>query len=293
MSHLLQWNIAAVPTRAWAMQVFPNLEPDDAINRLWEVILSVVRADAPDPLAAWQQHDQQLSLFAAYLKQSGVRALHFLDSQPGPDSKPRTDLMVGLSDAPVWIAASTSTPAGVRFLPNIPTEELFTTPHRERVDGWMRTTKPAFPFGQRIDDIYLRFEKGAVVEFDAASGRNALQEFLSAPGADRPGEIALVDVRSPVNRSGLLFYETLLDENCVAHIALGMAYPDGVEHGSSMMEHERTAAGINDAMVHLDLMIGSATMDVSGVTMAGAHLPIMHNGQFVDALLQTSQTAHA
>jgi aminopeptidase len=154
----------------------------------------------------------------------------------------------------------------------------------------MRTTKPAFPFGQRVDDIYLRFERGAVVEFDAARGRNVLQEFLSAPGADRPGEIALVDVRSPVNRSGLLFYETLLDENCVSHIALGMAYPDGVEHGSAMMEHERTAAGINDAMVHLDLMIGSSTVDVNGVTMTGAHLPILHNGQFVDALLQTSQT---
>ncbi len=287
MANQHQWCIAGVPTAPWAAQVFPDLPADEALARLWDVVLATVRADQPDPVAAWQAHDRRLTAVARFLMQSGVRSLHFEDAAPGPDGRPSTDLVIGLPDAPVWIAAASATPAGVRFLPNMPTEEIFTTPHARQAEGYVRTSKPGFPFERRVEDAWFRFSGGEVVEYQAREGQEVLEQLFQVPGAQRLGELALVDVRSPVNQSGLLFYETLFDENCVCHMAFGQAYPEGVEHGASMTDAEKTANGINLSETHVDFMIGTPTLAVTGIRADGSRVPVLRDGMFVpEALAQ-------
>ncbi len=281
MADKVAWCVAAVPTLAWAQKVFPNLPPQAALARLWETVLSTVRMDQPDPIAAWAAHSERLSQLAAALNRSGVRTLHFVDLAPGPDGLPATDLAVGLTEAPVWIAAAAQTPEGTVFLPNIPTEEIFTTPHMAHVEGYVRTSKPGFPLERRVDGACFHFRDGEVVEASAEVGQDALDAFLRIPGANRMGEISLVDEGSPINRTGILFHETLFDENCVSHFALGKAYPKGVLHGESMTESEQAAIGINDSDTHVDFMLGTPTMQVTGIRPDGSEVPIMVNGRFV------------
>jgi aminopeptidase len=162
----------------------------------------------------------------------------------------------------------------------MPTEEIFTTPHCRQAEGYVRTSKPGFPFERRVDDAFFRFREGEVVEYSAAEGQDVLDQFFQIPGAQRLGEIALVDVRSPVNQSGLLFYETLFDENCVCHMAFGQGYPEGVLHGSTMTDEEKAAHGINLSETHVDFMIGTPTMNVTGIRSDGTLVPIMRHGMF-------------
>lgn len=283
MGNAFQWCVAAVPTAAWAQQIFPALDPGAAVARLWPVILDTVRVNEPDPVAAWRAHDQRLNRVCAYLMRSQVRALHFHDPAPGPDGQASTDLTIGLTDAPVWVGPSSVTPRGVRFLANMPTEEVFTSPHRTRAEGWVRTSKPGFPLGRRVDNAWFRFAGGKVVEFGAERGADALAQFFQIEDADRLGEVALVDVRSPINRTGLLFHELLFDENAACHIAFGRAYFEGVAGGLAMSAEERSAAGLNGSDTHKDFMIGTATMNVAGITADGSRVPVMEQGQFVDA----------
>lgn len=284
MANQIQWCVAGVPTPAWAQKVFPALPLDQAMAQLWEVILHTVRADQPDPIAAWQEHDQNLQRITQFMADQGIRVLHFFDPTPGPDGKPATDLHVGLTDYPVWLAASSTTPQGVRFLPNMPTEEIFTAPHNERTHGYVRTSRPAFPFERRVDDAYFRFEDGEVVEFDAATGREILEQFFAIRGAKRLGEISLVDVRSPVYQSGLTFFETLFDENAACHMAFGEAYPNCIEGGDDRSEEELTELGVNLSDTHVDFMIGTPTMNVTGRRLDGNEVEIMVDGQFVAAI---------
>lgn len=281
MADKVAWCVAAVPTLAWAQKVFPNLPPQAALAHLWETVLSTVRMDQPDPIAAWAAHSERLAQLTNALNRSGVRTLHFVDTAPGPDGRPATDLAVGLSEAPVWIGAASQTPEGTVFLPNIPTEEIFTTPHMAQVEGYVRTSKPGFPLERRVDGACFRFRDGEVVEASAEVGQEALDAFLRIPGANRMGEISLVDEGSPINRTGILFQETLFDENCVSHLALGKAYPKGVLHGESMTESERAAAGINESDTHVDFMVGTPTMQVTGIRPDGSEVPIMVDGRFV------------
>jgi aminopeptidase len=169
--------------------------------------------------------------------------------------------------------------------PNMPTEEVFTTPHKQRTEGWVRTSKPAFPLQRRVENAYFRFEQGEVVEFHTAAGQDVLTQFFEIPDARRLGEIALVDVRSPVNQSGLLFFETLFDENAVCHMAFGEAYPEGIEGGASRTPEELAALGANQADTHLDVMIGTATMQVTGLCQDGSSIAIMQDGQFTQEVL--------
>jgi aminopeptidase len=283
MSNAFQWCVAAVPTAAWAQQIFPGLEPAAAVERLWPVILDTVRMNEPDPVAAWRAHDERLNRVAAYLMRTQVRALHFHDPAPGPDGRAATDLTVGLTDAPVWVGPSSVTPGGVRFLANMPTEEVFTSPHRLHAEGWVRTSKPGFPLGQRVENAWFRFAGGKVVEFGAERGADALAQFFQIEDADRLGEVALVDVRSPINRTGLLFHELLFDENAACHVAFGRAYFEGLAGGLEMSAEERSAAGLNGSDTHKDFMIGTPTMDVTGIAADGSRVPVMAQGQFVDA----------
>lgn len=281
MAHQIQWCVAAAPTPAWARQLFPDLPTAAAQERLWTMILALCRADLPDPISAWQEHDRTLRQVTEFMRQQQARAIHFLDSTLGPDGEPVTNLTVGLTDLPVWVAASAVTPAGVRFLPNLPTEEVFTTPHNQRTEGWVRTSKPAFPFERKVEAAWFRFVHGEVVDFRADVGQEILEQFFQIAGAKRLGEISLVDVRSPVNQSNLLFYETLFDENAVSHMAFGRAYPEGLANGSNLSNEELATHGVNQADTHVDFMIGTATMQVDALCSDGHSVAVMRNGQFV------------
>ena len=286
MADAVPWCVAAVPTPAWAKKVFPALSADEGVAQLWQHILHTVRADQPDPIAAWRAHDARLNGVVKFMAHYQVRAVRFVDAALADDGKPATDLTVGLTDTPNWVAASASTPQGVRFLPNMPTEEVFSTPHRLRVNGYARTSKPGFPLEREIRDAYFKFVDGEVVDFNAAVGQDTLQQFFEIKGTKFLGEIALVDVRSPINQSGLTFYDTLFDENAVCHMAFGTAYPTGVFGAEAMSEDEQLAYGINKSDAHEDLMIGTATMRVTGLCADGREVLVMQGGQFVEEVAE-------
>ncbi len=279
------WCVAGVPNPAWAAKVLPDMEPERALQQLWETVFTVCRLDEADPVAAWTAHGKTLNRVIDYLDREAVRSLRFFDPTPGPDGLPSTDLTVGLTDSPAWIGASSVSPLGVVFLPNIPTEEVFTTPHNQRTTGYVRVSKPTIPMGQEVTGMWVRFEKGEVVEFTAHSGLEGLERFFQMPGATRLGEVALVDARSPINRSGLLFHNILFDENAVCHIAFGRAYAAGVLGGDEMDPDLLSALGVNDSPVHLDVMIGTDTMRVSGLCADGREITIMEDGRFTEGVL--------
>jgi aminopeptidase len=284
MSNQMQWCVAAVPTTAWAQRVYPALDAHAALAALWRDVLQFVRADHPDPVAAWDEINRTLKAAAGYMQSEAVRAVHLFDSAPGPDGKPSTDLVIGLTDMPLWVGGSAVTPAGVVFQPNMPTEEIFCTPHNQRTQGYVRTSRPSYPMQREVDGAYFRFEQGEIVEFHAATGEDVLEQFFVIDGAKRMGEIALVDTRSPIFQSGRVFYEILFDENAACHFAFGEAYPECVEGGGSMSREQLAALGVNQAETHVDFMVGTPTMDVTGITAGGQRIPIMQAGRFVDAV---------
>ena len=285
MGNHLAWCVAGVPTRAWAEKVFPGLAPAAALAQLWETVLRTCRLDQADPVAAWRQHDQLLKGVVAFLAAHQVRAVRFVDTQTGPDGKPRTDLTVGLTDAPQWLGGGSTTTQGIPFLPNMPTEEIFTTPHNSRTTGWVRTSKPTCPLERKVENAYFRFEAGEVVEYSAETGHDVLTQFFAIPGARRLGEVALVDVRSPVNQVNTTFYDILFDENAVCHIAFGEAYPEGLVGAATMNEEELATHGVNSADTHVDFMIGTPTMNLYGQCADGRTLPLMVDGQFTAEVL--------
>jgi aminopeptidase len=282
MNNQVAWTVAAVPVVPWAKRVFPELSDDDALERLWELVLRTCRADHPDPLEAWTKHDQALKKVSAFMDRHAVRAVRYLDETPGFDGKAATDLTVGLTDRPYWSGGSSVNSQGHVFFANIPTEEIFSTPHNQRTEGWVRTTKPGFIFEREVSGAYFRFERGEVVEWRAEKGQEVLDQVFEMRGARRLGEVSLVDVRSPINQSGVIFYDTLFDENAVCHIAFGNAYPEGVQGGSTMSEEELEAMGVNSADTHQDLMIGAGAMKVIGICADGREVLIMNDGMFVD-----------
>ena len=285
-----QWNVAALPTPAWAQKVFPNLSAEEALSRFWEEIRRIIRLDADDPLSAWQTHLSNLAAARSTLQSKQVRALHFYDPAPGPDGLPATDLTIGLTDRPHWaggnsgLGSETDDGSGASatpvFLPNIPTEELFTTPHRLRVNGWTRTSRPSFPFRREVKEAWFRFEEGMVVEFSAGEDQEIYEQFFDVDGTRYLGEVALVDVSSPIFKSGLTFYNTLFDENAACHVAFGKAYPIGLEGGADLSEEELVEAGVNNSDLHQDVMIGTATLDVTGHLSDGTELVIMREGRY-------------
>lgn len=284
MSNRIAWTVVAHPTVNWAQKVFPQLDAADAVHRLWSLILKMVRADLPDPVHAWSEHDARLKKICAFMARHAVRAVRYFDPTPAADGKPSTDLTVGLNDAPIWIAGSSVTPEGVPFMANMPTEEAFCSPHRLKADGWVRTSKPIFPLSREVRNAYFRFEAGQCVEARAESGEDALLQFLEIPGARRLGEVSLVDVRSPVNQTGLVFFDTLFDENACCHIAFGRAYSECAAGASDMSPEQREAIGLNEAQTHEDFMIGTPTMDVFGIRADGSVVTVMKSGMFVDEI---------
>lgn len=285
MANKMQWCVAAAPTQAWAAQVFPELPAHEALDRLWATILRTCRMDVPDPLAAWQTHDATLKTVARYLMAQEVRTLHFLDAATGPDGKPLTDLTIGLTQRPNWVTAAAQRPDGISFMPNMPTEEVFTTPDNRLAEGYARLSRPAFPFQREVRNAIVHFAGGEVVDFDAEEGRDVLEQFFAMDGTRRLGEVALVETDSPVGQAGVVFHEILFDENAACHIAFGEAYPEGVVGGSDLSADELRALGVNKSDAHLDVMIGTPTLRLTGITTGGREVPIMEQGKFVPAVM--------
>jgi aminopeptidase len=272
--HATNWTICASATPEWAAAVFPNLPPDEALARLWDAIFAASRADLADPLGAWKTHDAALHARADRMNEKRYSALHFRG--------PGTDLRVGLSDDHLWLGGGTMARNGNYCIPNIPTEEIFTTPHKDRVDGHVTSTKPLSHQGTLIEGISVQFAGGKIVEAHAARGEQVLQRMIETDeGARRLGEVALVPHSSPIASSGLLFMNTLFDENAACHIALGQAYSTCVKNGDSLKPEELAARGANSSLIHVDWMIGSNRIDVDGVNAAGASEAVMRAGEWV------------
>jgi aminopeptidase len=270
----INWSIVSYATPAWARAVFPGEPEEIAVARLWDAIFAASRIDTPDPVGAWHAHNEALATRTRLLNERRYAALRFRG--------PGTDVTVGLADDHEWHGGATTAKNGVVCNANIPTEEVFTTPHKDRVDGVVRSTKPLSYQGTLIEDIAVRFEGGAIVEARASKGEEVLRKVMETDeGARRLGEVALVPYSSPISKSGLLFFNTLFDENAACHIALGQAYSKCFRGGGEMSEPELAARGANRSLIHIDWMIGSAEMDVDGVSGDGGAEPLMRAGEWV------------
>ena len=269
----INWTIVSASTPAWARAVFPG-EPDEvALPKLWDAIFHASRVDRDDPLDAWRQHNAGLRARTEYLNGRNFRALRFRG--------PGTDLEVGLADEHEWHGGATTAGNGILCNANIPTEEVFTTPHKLRVSGTVSSTKPLSYQGTLIDEIRVRFEDGRIVDAASRTGQEVLAKVLDTDdGARRLGEVALVPDSSPISQSGLLFYNTLFDENAASHIALGQAYSKCIRGGLSLSEDALVERGCNRSLIHIDWMIGSADIDVDGVTADGGSEPLMRHGEW-------------
>ena len=270
----INWTIVSSATPAWAKAVFPGLAEDEALARLWQAIFKATRVDRDDPVAAWKEHDANLHARADRLNAKRYAALHFRG--------PGTDLRVGLADDHLWLGGGSTPRNGLYCIPNMPTEEVFTTPHKERVEGRVSSTKPLSYSGTMIEEISVRFEAGRIVEAHAARGETVLQKMIETDeGARRLGEVSLVPASSPIAASGLLFLNTLFDENAACHIALGQAYSMCFKDGKGLSKEQLAARGANESLIHVDWMIGSNRIDVDGVTASGSEEPVLRAGEWV------------
>lgn len=268
------WSIVAAAVPAWARKVFPRLDAEQGVDELWHAIVRLCRLDRPDPVAAWRAHLDALAARKKRLNESRYTALKYRG--------PGTALTIGLPDDHVWVSGQSTSANGILFAPNIPTEEVFTMPHKDRVDGHVSSSKPLSYGGTLIDGFRLEFVEGRAVKVTAAQGEEMFRELVATdPGAARLGEIALVPHGSPISQSGLLFYNTLFDENAASHVALGAAYKFTMAGGEQMTDEAFERAGGNRSAVHVDFMIGSGALDVDGVRRDGAVEPLMRQGEWV------------
>ena len=274
MKDRVQWCVVAIPTPAWAASVFPGLSEDEAQEKLWSAIFDVCRVTGGDPVSAWKEHVAKTASCRDKLNELQLESIHMTSANG-------TDLTVGLAEGHTWEGACSKAENGTVFIANVPTEEVFTAPHRERVNGVVKGTKPYVYNGQLIEGFSVTFKDGVVVEYSAEKNAELLGQLLdSDEGARRIGEIALVPASSPINRSGLLFYNTLFDENAACHIAFGAGYPTTVKGGAAMTTEELLACGVNDSAIHEDVMVGAEDMTITGLTKSGETVTIFENGEW-------------
>jgi len=270
----INWCVISCATATWANSVFPDLPEGEALDKLWRAIFACSRADVDDPVKAWVEHSARLRARTEFLNGKSYHALKYRG--------PGTDLTIGLAEGHVWKGGASEAKNGVVCNPNIPTEEVFSMPHKDRVEGVVRSTRPLSYNGTMIDGIAVRFEKGRIVEASAAKGAEAFVKMIdSDEGGRRLGEVALVPNSSPISASGIVFNNTLFDENASCHIAIGQSYAETMRDGNKMSAEERAAKGANSSIIHVDWMIGSGEIDIDGVTQSGAIEPLMRKGEWV------------
>lgn len=273
MADKYQWVIAAVPGKNWAKKIFPSETEEVAMQKLWDAILYTSRVNE-DPIDAWNKHNEDLAKRSEYLNSLGLKSLHYR-------SKNGTDLKVGLIDQGIFMGGGETSLMGTYFNPNIPTEEVFTSPMAGEAEGIVYSTKPLSYQGELIENFWVRFEKGVVVETGGEKNAHLLQKLISMDeGAKKLGECALVPFDSPINNTGILFYNTLFDENCCCHLALGRGFNMCIKDFEKYSFAECKAMGINDSTIHVDFMIGSADLQIDGITKDGKTVAIFRNGNW-------------
>ena len=271
---VVNWCIVGAASEAWAKRVFPDLSPEKGLAKLWEKILLTSRVLEPDPLQAWSDHCAALEARVVLLNEQRFHSLHF--------KGPGTDLTVGLVEGHEWAGGRGYAKNGVRCSPNIPTEEVFTMPHRGRVDGFVSSTMPLSLRGQMVDKIRAEFKDGVAVKVTCESGQETFDKLLATDeGARRLGEVALVPNSCKVGQAGTLFLNTLYDENAASHIAMGTCYSENLTGCDKMSDEEKLERGANDSFIHVDWMIGSSQIDVDGIKLDGTAVPLMRSGEWV------------
>ncbi|MGG1659841.1 aminopeptidase [Brevibacillus sp. NRS-1366] len=273
MSDKVSWCVLAVPSPEWAAMVFPDLPTEEQEGALWDAIFRATRADTNDPVHAWHDHHTALNSKVDYLNAKQYRLLHY--------EAPGTSLSIELPPNHIWIGGGSMNEKGVSFMANMPTEEVFTAPLREGVNGTVTSTKPLSYHGNLIENFTLTFKNGRIVEASAAKGEESLKQLIETDeGSHYLGEVALVPHLSPISQSNIIFYNTLFDENASNHLAIGNAYSVNIQNGASMTKEELEQYGINTSITHVDFMIGSSEMNIDGETMEGKREPIFRNGNW-------------
>ncbi|MBO1300699.1 MULTISPECIES: aminopeptidase [unclassified Enterococcus] len=272
-SNKVSWTVVAAAGKQWAAKVFPDLPEEKQVDALWNEIFKTTRIYEADPVIAWKNHDEKLAAKAAELNKEQFTALHY--------TAPGTDIVIGLPKNHLWEGAGSYNAREEKFMANMPTEEVFTAPDSHRVDGYISSTKPLSYAGTTITGMKFTFKEGKVVDFSAEQGQEVLAKLLDTDeGARRLGEVALVPDPSPISQSGIIFYNTLFDENASNHLALGSAYAFSVQGGTEMTDDELAAAGLNRSQTHVDFMVGSDQMDIDGIREDGSRVPIFRNGDW-------------
>ena len=271
----INWNIVSWPGKAWASRVFPDLPIDEAVIKLADAIFDASRASVEDPIQAWDDHNEKLRKKTNWLNEKNFAALQY--------NGPNTNLKIGLADEHEWMGGASKAQNGIICNPNIPSEEVFTTPHAYKVDGVVSSTKPLSYQGTLIENIKVTFKDGKIIEASASKGNEVLQKVLkSDEGASRIGEVALVPHSSPISQSGIIFYNTLFDENAASHIALGQCYSKCFKGEIDLSKEEISNRGGNSSMIHIDWMIGSDKIDVDGIDQNGNTVPVFRKGEWVN-----------
>jgi aminopeptidase len=272
MKNDVAWCVVSIPTKSWANKVFPDISEDEAVDRLWTAIFKSVRVDVKDPVAAWQNHNNNLRKTADFLNTNNFKFLRYKNSIG-------TDVQIEFPEGHIWHGGSTHTADGVEFIPNLPTEEVFTLPKKTGVNGVVVSSKPLNYQGNLIDGFSFTFKEGRIVDFGAKQGYEILEKLIGTDeGSHYLGEVALVPYNSPISNSNILFFNTLFDENASCHLAIGKAYPTCLKDSESMSEAELEKSGVNDSLVHVDFMIGTADLEIIGITSNGQEVPVFKNG---------------
>ena len=272
-ANFFNWLIVSVPNKDWADKIFPNIPQNNREEKLWDMIFEMCYINQKDPIAAWKNQIENLSKRSTYLNKKAYGALKL--------TAPGTDLMIGLPTGHIWQGGSNKTQSGISFVANIPTEEIYTLPHKDKIEGVVSTSKPVHFGGITIENCRLTFSKGRIVEAKAEKGEDFLLKTIKTDeGAQSLGEIALVPHSSPISQTGRLFYNMLIDENASNHIALGSAYKDSLKGGETLSDEDFKDAGGNYSLIHLDFMIGSGEMNVDGIMEDGTTEPVMRNGEW-------------
>ena len=268
------WTVVAAAGEEWAQKVFPQAASgQEAIDLLWKAIFAAVRLDAADPVQAWKEHNDTLHAKAIALNNYHFQKLHY--------RAPGTDLTIELSDKHLWVSAGSENEQGHTFMANMPTEEVFTVPLRNGTNGYVSSTKPLSYGGNVIDKFKITFENGRIVKYEAEQGTEILAKLVEIDeGSHYLGEVALVPHRSPISQSGVLFFNTLFDENASNHLAIGSGYAFNIDGGKAMTQEELAANGVNASITHNDFMIGSGEMDIDGIQQDGTVIPVFRNGEW-------------